>query len=169
MSSKDVIIEPTFIGRMNSPPTLSMLLHPPLVAFERINVLTSILRSGSNPRNGSNRFMQTRWAMALALGALLASTAAAKDIVVQPEQATVQRTTARNFMVASAHPLATQAGYDVLTAGGSAADAAVAVQVMLALVEPQNSGLVLQPGFMDFDSALPVAVFGALLVAAAPA
>jgi gamma-glutamyltranspeptidase/glutathione hydrolase len=79
--------------------------------------------------------------MALALGAILVSTAAAKDIVVQPEQAAAQRTIARNFMVASAHPLATEAGHAVLAAGGSAADAAVAVQVMLALVEPQSSGL----------------------------
>eukprot|EP00873_Tetraselmis_striata_P030157 jgi/Tetstr1/450421/TSEL_037457.t1 len=48
---------------------------------------------------------------------------------------------AEDFMIASAHPLATQAGYDVLAAGGSAADAAVAVQTMLGLVEPQSSGL----------------------------
>ena len=51
------------------------------------------------------------------------------------------RVTATEFMVAAAHPLATQAGYDVLAAGGSAADAAVAVQMVLNLVEPQSSGL----------------------------
>lgn len=48
---------------------------------------------------------------------------------------------AEEFMVASAHPLATRAGYAVLEAGGTAADAAVAVQAMLGLVEPQSSGL----------------------------
>jgi gamma-glutamyltranspeptidase/glutathione hydrolase len=48
---------------------------------------------------------------------------------------------ATSFMVASAHPLATQAGYDTLAAGGSAADAAVAVQMVLTLVEPQHSGI----------------------------
>ncbi|MBK5926471.1 gamma-glutamyltransferase [Rhodobaculum claviforme] len=48
---------------------------------------------------------------------------------------------ARDFMVVAAHPLASRAGYDVLAAGGSAADAAVAVQAMLTLVEPQSSGL----------------------------
>lgn len=48
---------------------------------------------------------------------------------------------AQTQMVAAANPLATQAGLDVLRAGGSAADAAVAVQMMLNLVEPQSSGI----------------------------
>ncbi|EPJ45161.1 MAG: gamma-glutamyltransferase [Osedax symbiont Rs2] len=48
---------------------------------------------------------------------------------------------ANEYMVASANPLATKAGYDVLNAGGSAADAMVAIQSMLGLVEPQSSGL----------------------------
>ncbi|MDB4837461.1 gamma-glutamyltransferase [Marinomonas sp.] len=50
-------------------------------------------------------------------------------------------THAHKFMVASANPIASQAGYDVLNAGGSAIDALVAVQMMLGLVEPQSSGL----------------------------
>ncbi|MGJ7484183.1 gamma-glutamyltransferase family protein [Variovorax sp. LT2P21] len=48
---------------------------------------------------------------------------------------------ARTFMVVANHPLATKAGCDVLKAGGSAADAAIAVQAVLALVEPQSSSL----------------------------
>ncbi|MDB5875176.1 MAG: gamma-glutamyltransferase family protein [Ramlibacter sp.] len=47
----------------------------------------------------------------------------------------------RSFAVATANPLATQAGYQVLKAGGSAVDAAIAVQMVLALVEPQASGI----------------------------
>lgn len=43
--------------------------------------------------------------------------------------------------VAAAHPLAAQAGLAVLRDGGSAVDAAVAVQMVLGLVEPQSSGL----------------------------
>ena len=49
--------------------------------------------------------------------------------------------TAPKWMVAAAHPLAVQAGSRVLEAGGSAADAMVAVQTVLGLVEPQSSGL----------------------------
>lgn len=44
-------------------------------------------------------------------------------------------------MVAAANPHATKAGLDVLRAGGSAVDAAIAVQATLGLVEPQSSGL----------------------------
>jgi gamma-glutamyltranspeptidase/glutathione hydrolase len=48
---------------------------------------------------------------------------------------------AQRFMVAAANPLATEAGYQILRAGGSAVDAAVAVQMVLGLVEPQSSGI----------------------------
>ncbi|HET9161171.1 MAG TPA: gamma-glutamyltransferase [Caulobacteraceae bacterium] len=44
-------------------------------------------------------------------------------------------------MVAAANPAAVDAGLNVLRAGGSAVDAAVAIQAMLGLVEPQSSGL----------------------------
>ncbi|HYX02431.1 MAG TPA: gamma-glutamyltransferase [Reyranella sp.] len=44
-------------------------------------------------------------------------------------------------MVAAAHPLAVQAGVDVLGRGGTALDAAIAVQMVLGVVEPQASGL----------------------------
>jgi gamma-glutamyltranspeptidase / glutathione hydrolase len=48
---------------------------------------------------------------------------------------------AKHFMVAAASPLAVDAGYSVLERGGSALDAAVAVQMVLGLVEPESSGI----------------------------
>ena len=48
---------------------------------------------------------------------------------------------APRFMISAANPLAAKAGRDVLAAGGSAVDAAVAVQMVLTLVEPQSSGI----------------------------
>ena len=52
-----------------------------------------------------------------------------------------QAVKAQAFMIATANPLATEAGRDVLAAGGSAADAAIAAQMVLNLVEPQSSGI----------------------------
>ncbi|MFM7706362.1 MAG: gamma-glutamyltransferase family protein [Rubrivivax sp.] len=48
---------------------------------------------------------------------------------------------ATRHMVASANPHASEAGLRILRAGGSAVDAAVAVQMVLTLVEPQSSGI----------------------------
>ncbi len=49
--------------------------------------------------------------------------------------------TAAKHLVVAAHPLAVDAGHAVLSLGGSAVDAAIAVQAVLGLVEPQSSGI----------------------------
>jgi gamma-glutamyltranspeptidase/glutathione hydrolase len=48
---------------------------------------------------------------------------------------------ARSFLVVANHPVAAKAGCDILARGGSAVDAAIAVQMVLGLVQPQSSGL----------------------------
>jgi len=65
--------------------------------------------------------------------------------VSDPEAATgltkKDRVDSPHAMVVSANPLATAAGQQMLAAGGTATDAAIAVQLMLGLVEPQSSGI----------------------------
>ncbi|MBW8635791.1 gamma-glutamyltransferase [Hoeflea sp. WL0058] len=85
--------------------------------------------------------------IALSAFLLTAGFAAAQQATdaVAPESATGtaerQLATAKDFMIATAHPLASKAGYDVLAQGGSAIDAMVTVQLVLGLVEPQSSGI----------------------------
>ena len=52
-----------------------------------------------------------------------------------------QSVSTSRFVLSAAHPLAVEAGYAILRRGGSAIDAAVAVQMVLNLVEPQSSGI----------------------------
>jgi len=74
-----------------------------------------------------------------------AATAVAAGLDAAPEAATTSNqkslVQARKWMVSSANPLASEAGRQVLREGGSAVDAAIAMQMVLALVEPQSSGL----------------------------
>lgn len=57
------------------------------------------------------------------------------------------------FMIAAANPYATEAGAKMLREGGSAVDAAIAVQAVLSLVEPESSGLAGGAFMMHFDAA----------------
>jgi len=59
---------------------------------------------------------------------------------------------ARGPFVSAANPLAVEAGMKVLRQGGSAVDAAVAVQAVLGLVEPQSSGLGGGAFMMHYDA-----------------
>jgi len=81
----------------------------------------------------------------VAILALQVSVVWAVNESIAPESATgwqhPERVIADASLVVTAHPLATEAGFDILQQGGSALDAAIAIQAMLTLVEPQSSGI----------------------------
>lgn len=72
------------------------------------------------------------------LALAVAGPAMADPARLAPERMAVY---ARRQMVAAAHPAAATAGLEILRSGGSALDAAIAVQMVLGLVEPQSSGI----------------------------
>lgn len=92
----------------------------------------------------------------LALVALFSARAWFADADPPPEFATGRRAPSvarsRQTMVVSAHPLASEAGREILRNGGRAIDAAIAVQAMLTLVEPQSSGIGGGAFLLHFDA-----------------
>jgi len=71
----------------------------------------------------------------------LTTVAIAQDRLTGRNFATRSEVIGQNGMVASSHPLATQIGIDILKKGGSAVDAAIAVNAALGLMEPTGSGV----------------------------
>jgi len=84
---------------------------------------------------------------------------------IQPEAGTAWQASAtqaefERYAVVSANPLASAAGERVLRQGGSAMDAAIATQWVLALVEPQSSGIGGGGFILHFDGAKVSAIDG---------
>src|SRR5436305_15189498 len=94
-------------------------------------------------RESSPMKRRVEW-LVLAL-ALMVSVALGQAITPAPEPPSgwtpKKAVVSRHDMVAAANPLAVDAGYQMLRQGGSAVDAAIAVQMVLNLVEPHSSGI----------------------------
>jgi len=97
-----------------------------------------------NPRV-ARFFSMTGHIHALMLLGVFACGLVRAEAPLQPEAASgvvaVKEARGRMFMAVTANPLATDAAVEILRAGGTAADAAIAAQLVLNLVEPQSSGL----------------------------
>ncbi|CAH1663181.1 Gamma-glutamyltranspeptidase [Hyphomicrobiales bacterium] len=101
--------------------------------------------------------MRLPFLLPLIAALLTAPFATAQPLAPAPEAATGRSLkalgTAQRFMAAAANPLAASAGRDILRAGGSATDAAIAIQLVLNLVEPQSSGIGGGSFFVHWDEA----------------
>ena len=74
------------------------------------------------------------------IGLLFSAPLVAQDRITGKPFATRSEVIARNGMAATSQPLATQVAIDILKAGGSAVDAAIAANAALGLMEPTGNG-----------------------------
>ncbi|MCZ4279883.1 gamma-glutamyltransferase [Kiloniella laminariae] len=115
-----------------------------IISFIKLSWLEKIKR-GSDMNFLTRSYAKSLPTALLVTGMLWGGGSVLAQEAVQPEatHAVVKKQSvkAQKFMVATANPIATQVGYEVLERGGTAADAAVSVQLVLNLVEPQSSGI----------------------------
>ncbi|MDZ4871892.1 MAG: Glutathione hydrolase proenzyme [Chroococcidiopsis cubana SAG 39.79] len=90
-----------------------------------------------------NRFCLYFGLLALVFSTIVSPTVGQERVapVISNDRAVRKAVRTQKYMAVVAHPLAAAAGSDILRRGGSAVDAAIAIQMVLGLVEPQYSGI----------------------------
>ena len=88
--------------------------------------------------------------------ALIAACSSGDSNEMQQAEANSGTAVYDNQMVVAANPYAAKAGLEILMKGGSAVDAAIAVETVLSLVEPQSSGIGGSGFMLHFDPTKPV-------------
>ena len=116
-------------------PPLRPSLHSMFLAAGLVSGLALLLATAAPAQEAADAVAPEA---AFSGGAATLSEAAAASFAKKTAGTAIEAAT---WMVAAANPLAVEAGAAVLADGGSAADAMVAVQTVLGLVEPQSSGL----------------------------
>ena len=114
-------------------------------ALRGVTALSALLLLGCGSSDDSNDALMRACLQSTSTGGVVVGSGLPGDPAA-PEPASGYKTgkkpvTGSSYMAVTANPLATQAGCEVLRDGGTAVDAAVAVQMVLGLVEPQSSGL----------------------------
>ncbi|PSB61951.1 gamma-glutamyltranspeptidase [Chroococcidiopsis cubana SAG 39.79] len=91
----------------------------------------------------ANRFCLYFGLLALVFSTIVSPTVGQERVapVISNDRAVRKAVRTQKYMAVVAHPLAAAAGSDILRRGGSAVDAAIAIQMVLGLVEPQYSGI----------------------------
>ncbi|MBD2305845.1 gamma-glutamyltransferase [Chroococcidiopsis sp. FACHB-1243] len=91
----------------------------------------------------ANRFCLYFGLLALVFSTIVSPTVGQERVapVISNDRAVRKAVRTQKYMAVAAHPLAAAAGSEILRRGGSAVDAAIAIQMVLGLVEPQYSGI----------------------------
>lgn len=91
----------------------------------------------------ANKFCLYSGLLALIFSTIVSPTVGQERVapVISNDRAVRKAVRTQKYMAVAAHPLAAAAGSDILRRGGSAVDAAIAIQMVLGLVEPQYSGI----------------------------
>lgn len=93
------------------------------------------------PKTRSDGWTASHAAVCLPLRAFLGVWMAWAATAVAPSEVLAEAATGKHAMIATSHPLATEAGLEVFRRGGNAIDAAVAAALTLGVVDTHNSGL----------------------------